>query len=250
MRHATTTQRSFLPLIATCLLSVSAQAQERTFQVAVITHSPPLSFVQQDGKLTGFNIEMAHELCATMQIKCKLMPMSIGEIVDAVSTQKADFAVVGFMMTPERQQKVLFSKTYFQSMNVWLSRQQVEPDDPNTTVIVINGSAQDRHASTSGWKTVKISSQANIGQMLSTGLGDGVLLPMVSALALLQDKSLQSLGLRTKVINEPSLTGSLHMLVDPKQPGLVNRINAALDQVKTDGRFDRINTQFIPFRLQ
>ena len=240
--------RSFLAVWL--LAGGQAVAQEKTYQVAVIGHSPPLSFSQDGGKLTGFNIEMAHELCATMQIRCELKPMTINDIVDAVASQKADFAVVGFIVTPERQQKVLFSKTYFQSVSVWLSRHQTEPDHPRTAVVVINGSAQAHHAQAAGWNHIKVSSQKDIAPMLSSGAADGALLPMLGALSLMQDKSLQELGLKTKVLNVPLLTGSLHMPIDPRQPALVHRINAALDQIKSDGRFDRINTRFIPFRLQ
>ncbi len=31
---------------------------------------------------------------------------------------------------------------------------------------------------------------------------------------------------------------------------LLDKLNDAIDEIKRDGRFDRINTRFIPFRLQ
>lgn len=60
---------------------------------------------------------------------------------------------------------------------------------------------------------------------------------------------IQPLNLRSTILSGPLVTGSLHMVISPKQPELVERINAAIDQIKRDGRFDRINTMFVPFSL-
>jgi ABC-type amino acid transport substrate-binding protein len=38
--------------------------------------------------------------------------------------------------------------------------------------------------------------------------------------------------------------------VNPRSPELLAQLNEAIDRVKRDGRFDRINSRFIPFRLQ
>lgn len=85
--------------------------------------------------------------------------------------------------------------------------------------------------------------------MLLSEKADAAVMTMLNALNLMQDKTLQPLDLQTRILSAPFLTGPLHMVISPKQPELVERINAAIDQIKRDGRFDRINTQFIPFRL-
>ena len=85
--------------------------------------------------------------------------------------------------------------------------------------------------------------------MLASGVADAAVLPMLGALSLAQEASLLPFGLRFTVLSGPLITGTLHMVISPKQPELVDRINAAIDQIKRDGRFDRINTQFVPFSL-
>jgi ABC-type amino acid transport substrate-binding protein len=39
------------------------------------------------------------------------------------------------------------------------------------------------------------------------------------------------------------------MVVSPRQRELLESLNAAIDQIKRDGRFDRINRKFVPFSL-
>ena len=48
----------------------------------------------------------------------------------------------------------------------------------------------------------------------------------------------------------PQLSGDVAFSISPQRPDLQARIDAAIDAVKSDGRFDRINTKYLPFRLQ
>ncbi|KXB31187.1 hypothetical protein AT959_10935 [Dechloromonas denitrificans] len=238
-------------LAALLVVGSVCQADDRSYRVAVIGYSPPLSYTDESGKLTGFNIEVAHELCATLQIRCQLQPMPIENIVDSVAADDSAFAVVGFIPTPERQQRVLFSKTYFHSRSVWLARPGLALGKSPKPVAVIKGSAQARHAEAMGWKSIPVVTQNEIPALLSTGKADATLLPMLGALALLRDKSLQPLLLESTILTDPTMSGSLHMLVSPKEAPLVERLNAAIDQIKRDGRFDRLNSQFMPwFKIQ
>lgn len=242
---------SHLALAALLVVSGVSQANDRTYRVAVIGYSPPLSYTDESGKLTGFNIEVAHELCATMQIRCQLQPMPIESIVDSVAADDSAFAVVGFIPTPERQQRVLFSKTYFHSRSVWLARPGVALGHSQKPVAVIKGSAQARHAEAMGWKSIAVVTQNEIPALLATGKADATLMPMLGALALLRDKNLQPLLLESTILTDPTMSGPLHMLISPKEAALAERLNAAIDQIKRDGRFDRLNSQFMPwFKIQ
>ena len=60
----------------------SVSAQEKTYRVALIAHSPPLSYTDQTGKFTGFNVEIATELCVTMRVRCVQQLLTIDKIVD------------------------------------------------------------------------------------------------------------------------------------------------------------------------
>lgn len=244
-------QTPFRWLLPTVLLlsSFPVAAQEKTYLVALIAHSPPLSYTDQAGKFTGFNVEMATEICATMKIRCTQQPLSIDKIVDMVAADQVDFAVVGFVATPERRTRVLFSKDYYQSMSVWLAKPALAAGHAGSVVAVIRGSAQAAHAQSMGWKTVQVTTQKEIASLLASGEADATVLPMLNALAMAQENLTQHLNLKSTILSGPLVTGTLHMVISPKQAELVERINAALDQIKRDGRFDRLNTKFVPFSL-
>ena len=230
-------------------LSLTAAAQETVYRVALIAHSPPLSYTDPSGKFTGFNVEIATELCATMKVRCIQQAVPVDKIVEMAATDQVDFAVVGFIPTPERRERVLFSKVYFQSMSVWLAKPAVAAGKSRSTVAVIKGSAQASHAQSMGWKTTEVATNMDIASLLVSGQADAAVLPMLGALSLTQENALLPLGLKSTVISGPLITGGLHMVVNPNKADLVARIDAAIDQIKRDGRFNRINTRFVPFSL-
>ncbi|MBK8524853.1 MAG: amino acid ABC transporter substrate-binding protein [Betaproteobacteria bacterium] len=241
-------------LVTGCLLTLpvaasAVAASEQAVRVAVIGNSPPMSYVDESGKLTGFNVEMAHALCATMKIRCNLLPTSLDKVVDAVSAGEMDFAVVSLLATPERRKKVLFSKPYYRSLSIWLSKPSIKPGSPRTTVAVVNGSVQAQHAENQGWKTKRVTNHREISTSLVAGDADATVVPMLTAVSLMEKPSLQALGLESTVLSDPLISGDVCISIHPGRPELREQIDAALDEIKRDGRFDRINSQFLPFRL-
>ncbi|MDQ5941808.1 MAG: polar amino acid transport system substrate-binding protein [Pseudomonadota bacterium] len=237
--------------LLTALLAGSALASsEKEFRVAVIGSSPPMSYIDENGKLTGFNIEMGHALCEAMQTRCDFQLVPLGKVVDTVAAGEMDFAVVSLLATPERRKKVLFSKPYYRSLSIWLGKPELPPGSPKATAAAVTGSAQARYLETVGWKMHAVASHTEIPAALAAGKANAAVVPMLTALPLLHDDSVRSLGLESTILSDPLLTGDVCISINPKRVDLVERINSAIDQIKRDGRFDRINTKFLPFRLQ
>lgn len=237
-------------LVLAWLATFPVAAQEHTYRVAVIENSPPLSYRDDKGELTGFNVEISREICATLRSRCTLVPVNIDTLIDIVAKGDADFAVAGMVASPERRGRVLFSKPYFQSFSVFLARSGMEPGQAGAKVAVIKGSAQAAFVEKSGWSAVTVSTQAELAPVLRSGAAQASILPMASAVALIREPSVASLQLKSRVLHDPLLSGTLHMPIHPGRPDLVPAIDAAIDVLKRDGRYDQINSRFIPFRMQ
>lgn len=231
-------------------LSLPVGASERTLRVAVLGKSPPMAFVDAAGKLAGFNVRVAHALCDAMSVRCELTAMPLERVVDAVAAGEFDFAAVSLLDTAERRSRILFSKPYYRSSSIWFARPGVEPGAAGIRVAAVAGSAQSRYARAHGWNIVNVPHHAEFPALLTERKADAVLLPMASALTLRQEPSIQSLGLVTTVIQRPELSGEVCFGIDPQNPELRDQINKAFDRIKRDGRFDRLNSEYLPFRLQ
>ena len=209
-----------------------------------------MSYEDEQGRLVGFNIEMAEALCQTMRVRCKLQQVSIGNVIDVFVAGEADFAAVSLLVTPERQQKVLFSKPYYRSQSIWLRTGDEPARHPRHHGRRSTRLGQARHVEAEGWKSLFVEHHRELPALLAAGTVDAVLVPMPTALQLLRDKALQGRNIGPSVLPAPQLSGDVAFSISPQRPDLQARIDAAIDAVKSDGRFDRINTKYLPFRLQ
>lgn len=239
-------------LLALLILAASAgaPAAEAPYRVAVIGNSRPMSYISEDGVLTGFNIAIAQALCETMKRRCSLVLTPLDKVVDSVAAGEFDFAVVSLLVTPDRLRKVLMSKPYYRSISLWLAPAELSPGSVGAKVAVVRGSAQASHAEQSGWRVHDVASHVDLAAALAAGEANAAVVPMPTAIGLMENPALQALALRPTNLDAPLLSGDVAISIDPRQPALKRRIDAAIDQIKRDGRYDRINTQFLPFRLQ
>ena len=73
---------------------------------------PPMGFKQDDGKLVGFDIDAAEELGKRMGIKIEWQPTAWDGVILSLDSKKFDCIWNGMTITPERAEKVLFTKPY------------------------------------------------------------------------------------------------------------------------------------------
>lgn len=242
--------RVLLAFLLCLAASCPALAGERLLRVAVLTNSPPMSYVDGAGNMAGFHVGMARAMCEVIEARCEMSIVSLERVVDAVAAGEFDFGAVGLLDTPERRAKILFTKAYYHSNSAWVGHPGFEPGGPGVRVAAVAGSAQYRFARSQGWKAVAVSHHSEFSGLLAKKEVDAILAPMTTALTLRLDKSLSQLGLVTTFMRQPELSGDVYMIVNPKNPELRDSLDKAIDRVKRDGRFDRLNTEYLPFRLQ
>lgn len=224
-------------------------APEAALRVAVVPNAPPMTYVDPAGRLTGFTIEIARTVCEEMQARCDFQSTTLAEVVDALHRGDYDFAAVSLLQTPERRAKILFAKPYFRSVSLWLAPPGVAPGTPGLRVAVVGGSAQARYAERRGWTVHTVRTNADLARPLISGAADATLTPMATGLNLRRTAGIAERGLAVTVIQEGELTGEASFGVNPRLPELKERIDTALERIKGDGRYDRINTLFLPFRV-
>ena len=234
------------------LFSLGARAgvSAETLRVAVIGNSPPMSYEDGSGKLVGFNIELAEAVCSDLAVRCAFHRMPIGNVIDALSAGDIDFAAVSFLVTPERRERVAVSKLVYRSSSVWMGLPSLNPGRPDVTVAAVKGSVQAGYAEQQGWKTRLAQSHLDLPGLVASGEANAMLVPTATSVLLLQNETVAKLGLKFFVIADPSISGEVAIAINPRRKDLQPRIDAAIDRIKADGRFDRINSKYLPFRLQ
>jgi len=91
----------------------TAQAKDWT-KVTIATEGAyePWNFVQPDGKLAGFEIDLAHDLCTRMKVECNIVQNDWDGMIPALTAGKFDAIMAGMSVTAKRLEVIDFSHTY------------------------------------------------------------------------------------------------------------------------------------------
>lgn len=240
------------PLLALLLLGGAAAVQaagERMVRVAVLDNSPPMAYRDAGGELTGFSIETIRALCEEMRLACVYQVTTLERVVDEVAGGEVQIGAVSLLETPERRARVLFAKPYFRSISLWFAKPGVPPGEAGGPVAVVQGSAQERYARARGWPVVPVRTNGELAEPIVAGQARAAIIPMSTGLGLMKKPEFRQLGLASSVMNEAELGGDVSFIISPQSPELKEMMDAALERIKRNGTYDRINSRFLPFRV-
>ncbi len=107
----------FAFVIAGLAAAGGASAQTRTVRIATEGAYAPYNFTAAGGKLDGFEIDLANELCARMKAKCEIVQQDWDGIIPALQAGKYDAIMAGMNITAKRREVIEFSAPYVRETN-------------------------------------------------------------------------------------------------------------------------------------
>jgi octopine/nopaline transport system substrate-binding protein len=109
-----------LTALGLALAAGSVQAQTKkwdTVKIATEGAYAPWNFTGAGGKLDGFEIELAANLCERMTVKCEIVAQDWDGIIPALNASKYDAIMAAMSITPKRQDVISFSRPYALPVN-------------------------------------------------------------------------------------------------------------------------------------
>lgn len=76
---------------------------------------PPFNFLDADGRLTGFNVDLARAVCAELAIGCTIQARPFDNLVESVLGENADAAIAGIAVSGPMRSALDFSDIYLKS---------------------------------------------------------------------------------------------------------------------------------------
>nr|WP_036484588.1 transporter substrate-binding domain-containing protein [Nitratireductor basaltis] len=76
----------------------------------------PFNFLDEDGRLTGFHVDLARALCEVLDIeeRCQIQALPWEELRPALAQGEGDAIMAGVAVTAENRMELLFSQPYLQ----------------------------------------------------------------------------------------------------------------------------------------
>lgn len=86
----------------------------RRVRFLTATDFPPFNFLDQSGRLAGFNIDLVRGICAELDIepRCQLQALPFGELEEALEAGAGEAIVAGIAVTAESRERLRFSRPY------------------------------------------------------------------------------------------------------------------------------------------
>jgi octopine/nopaline transport system substrate-binding protein len=112
-----------LSLLSAGLVIGGAAAQGKkwdTVKIATEGAYEPWNFTGAGGKLEGFEIDLANDLCARMKVKCEIVAQDWDGIIPALTAKKYDAIMAGMSITDERKKTIDFAGPYAAGPNGFL----------------------------------------------------------------------------------------------------------------------------------
>ena len=104
-----------LAVIAGAVLALSAldaSAQMRKVKIATEGAYAPWNFVNSQGKLEGFELDLGAELCKRAKLDCEFVAQDWDGIIPALNAGKYDAIMAGMNITPKRVEAINFTTAY------------------------------------------------------------------------------------------------------------------------------------------
>ncbi|WP_139453778.1 transporter substrate-binding domain-containing protein [Campylobacter armoricus] len=224
--------------------SKQADNQNKVLKVGIEASYPPYEFIQ-DGKLSGFDVDIIEELSKRANFKIEFVNMSYDALIPALMGKKIDLIISSMGITPQRTQNVDFSISYFKDKNVYLKHKDsdfLQKDDlKSKNICVLLGSIQENAAKQIlNAKVVANESMLNCFLGLDAKKTDAVVTDKASAMNFLK----QYPNINTFYEEDDGSEGFGIAFRKNEFKDLIFKVNQYLEEMKKDGTLEKFLVKY------
>jgi lysine-arginine-ornithine-binding protein len=108
--------KSLLVFSAAALLWAMATQAGAADKIRIASEGayPPYNYMDANGKLAGFEIDLGAQLCKRMQVECEFLAQNWDGIIPGLTSKKYDAIMAGMSDNEERRKVITFSEAYSQ----------------------------------------------------------------------------------------------------------------------------------------
>lgn len=234
----------------------AAMAQSAKLRVGVEGNYPPFSMIAPDGKLQGFDIDIANAICAEMKADCSFVQQEFDGIIPALNAKKFDLIVASMTITEARKKSVDFSDPYYDVPSRFIAKQGAFADHSPAAlkgkkIVVLRNSPRAAFLA-ENYKESEIvlaGKETEVYMELAVGRADIAFgSSVVSAEAFLkkpEGKGFAQLGPAVRIGGG----SGVGIAVRKDDTALVEKINAALKALKANGTYKKLADQYFDFDI-
>ncbi|MGD8429102.1 MAG: ABC transporter substrate-binding protein [Ectothiorhodospiraceae bacterium] len=223
-----------------------------TIRIATEGAYPPFNFIDESGDVKGFDVDIARALCDEMDADCKIVTQDWDGIIPGLLAGKYDAIIASMSITPERQKAVTFSAPYYSNKLQFIAPKD-SSFDPNADLSgkTIGAqratiSAQWLKENTSGVNIKLYDTQENAFLDLESGRLDAILADKYVSYEWLKSDEGQDYEFKGKPVYDDD---KIAIAVRKGNDELADRFSEAIESIRENGTYQKINSKYFPFDI-
>lgn len=244
-----------------CAQTRPSSEQARRVVIRFMTEGdyPPFNYLDSDGKLTGFNVDLAGAICAEVNAACDIKVRPWEELFNALKYGEADAVIAGHAVTAKSLMEVDFTDSYFYTPGRFaakISAERIEVNPENfegRTIAVAQGSPHEaylksffKNSRIQPFETSELARDALLQGKTEYLFEDGISLVFWINGTL----SRRCCELRGGAYLEPKFFGDgIAIAVPINDPQIKILLNVALQNLRRNGQYEELISRYFPFKV-
>lgn len=234
-----------------------ASAQDLNLKIGTEGAYPPFNNLTADGKLEGFDIDIANALCDEMKAKCEFVTQDWDGIIPGLQAGKFDAIIASMSITKERTEKVDFTDKYYSTPAAIMAPKDgdlkglTRQDLAGKTIGVATSTTYYDHAEKT-YTDSQIKGYPS-SQEFMLDIANGRLDAAEDDIIVLQKFLDSAEGACCKIIGQPSpqpvdiFGAGMGIAVRKGETALLDKLNAAIKTIRANGKYKEINDRYFKF---
>lgn len=237
-----------------------SMAQDGPIRIAVEGQFPPFNYLDANGQLQGFDVEIAEAVCAAMNTPCELVVQEWDAMIPGLVDNQYDAIISSMSMSAERREKAGFTGRYYDSPSIFITAKDGDisaftPADLAGRAFGVTLATSQEAFAKDLYATAEITvfgSSPELYQGLADGAVEVILEDKLAAYDWLTNtKAGQCCEFRGEDIKNPTYFGDgAGIVVRKEDDALRTRFDAALAAITEDGTYNLINAKYFPFSIR
>jgi polar amino acid transport system substrate-binding protein len=239
---------ALIGLIMASIVSISCSQAPEKIRVATNATYPPFTYVdKQTGQLVGFDINLMNLIAEKENLEVEFIDVKFKPLLEGMALGIYDVAISAISITEARQKDMLFSEPYFVTghvVTVFIKNNTITGKDSLVGKVVGVETGSTSAASVSEMQGVIAKYYVDF-PVAFEDLMNGKIDAVVS------DNTIASLYVanypdKLKIAGEPFTQENYGIAVAKNKPELLEKINAGLEAVKSEGLIEELTLKWLP----
>jgi len=230
-------------------------ARADTIRILTNNDYPPFNYVDEQGGLAGFDVDIARAVCVAMQAECEFVVIpTFDNLIPALLEGVGDAAVASMSITEDRKRRVAFTNHYYRTPMQFVATRGF---DRPVTVEGLRGLRIGFEIGTTAEAYVLDRLAGAVVAVPSNRQEDSIRQLVAGGIDLMLSDSLgmwhfvkSAEGQGFEFVGTPIYVDEgIGIALRKEDTELMRRLNLALTRIRIDGTYDAINARYFPFSI-